>query len=75
MEVRNRQVRPFVFIDEMPAMGLDHLDSYLPSDLYSVDYIQCGGGMPVLRAYTYMYMERIARRPSLLLGACFIPPG
>jgi hypothetical protein len=73
MEVRNRQVRPFVFIDEMPATGLDHLDSYLPSDLYSLEYILCSG-LPVLRAYTFAYMERVARRPVQLIDACNIPP-
>jgi hypothetical protein len=73
MEVRNRQVRPYVFIDEMPAMGLDHLDSYLPSDFYSLEYVLCNG-LPVLRAYTHGFMERIARRPVQLIGACEIPP-
>jgi hypothetical protein len=73
VEVRNRQVRPFVFIDELPAFGLDQLDAYLPSDLYSLEYMLCAG-RPVLRAYTYRYMDRMARRPRLLIDACQLPP-
>jgi hypothetical protein len=73
MAVRNREVRPFVFIDEMPAFGLDQLDAYLPSDFYSLEYILCSG-RPVLRAYTYQWAERLAHRPRLLIDACRLPP-
>lgn len=74
MVVRSRQVRPYVLIDEMPAMGLGHLDAYRPSDFYSLEVVLCGGGLPVIRAYTYRWVERTARRPQLLIDPCRLPP-
>jgi hypothetical protein len=58
-------VEPSVYIDEIPIMaGLEVLRSYSPSELYLVEVF--GGGRSI-RAYTYPFMERMARKPMALL--------
>jgi hypothetical protein len=58
-------IEPSVFIDEIPIMaGLEVLRSYSPSELYLVEVF--GGGRSI-RAYTYPFMERMARKPMALL--------
>lgn len=47
-----------VVIDEVPAMGLDHLAMYRPADVHRVDVYQ--GGRHV-RVYTTWFMEQLAR--------------
>ena len=58
-------VEPSVHIDEIPIMaGLEVLRSYSPSELYLIEVF--GGGRSI-RAYTYPFMERMARKPMALL--------
>lgn len=62
---RGRMTEPNVFIDEVPAFaGLDQLATYRPHDLYLVEVWSSGA---TIRAYTHQFMERMARRPIMLL--------
>lgn len=62
---RGRRVRPRVFIDELPAIGgLDELAIYSPHDLYRMEVYSSGRE---IRAYTFHFMQRMARRPMALL--------
>jgi hypothetical protein len=62
---RGRVIRPRVYIDEMPTIdGLVQLGSYAPRDIYLIEVY--AGGQEV-RAYTYPFMERMARRPIALI--------
>lgn len=62
---RGRPVQPRVYVDEIPILGgLDHLASYQPYDLYLVEVY--GAGVEI-RAYTHLFMERMARRPVALM--------
>jgi hypothetical protein len=70
---RGRLLNTHVFIDEMLVFGLDQLDTYLPRDFFRVEMLACSGAF-VIRAYTYAYMERVARRAQALLPPCNIPP-
>jgi hypothetical protein len=64
---RGRLVAPRVYIDEVPIMGgLDHLASYQPYDLYLVEVYSSG---QEIRAYTHLFMDRMARREIALLPA------
>jgi hypothetical protein len=76
-DLRGRLSAPRVYIDEIPAMGLDQLDSYQPHELYSVDVFVCGpadrlGGWEI-RVYTYAFMERQARRARGMFAHCLVP--
>lgn len=62
---RGRWVQPRVYIDEVPALGgLDQLGSYRPHELYLVEVYSSG---MQIRAYTHLFMERMARRPVALI--------
>jgi len=64
---RGRPVAPRVYIDEVPIMGgLDHLASFQPYDLYLVEVYSSG---QEIRAYTHLFMDRMARREMALLPA------
>ncbi len=63
--VRGREVRPTVYIDEIPVpQGLDQLLTYRPWELHLIEVYQ--GGRHI-RAYTHQFMERVAERPMALL--------
>jgi hypothetical protein len=58
-------IEPNVFIDELPMMaGLEVLRGYAPSELYMIEVF---GGGRTIRAYTYPFMERMAKRPRALV--------
>jgi len=60
-----RVVEPAVFIDEVPIMaGLEVLESYSPSEIYLVEVFDGGR---VIRAYTYPFMGRMAKKPMSFL--------
>lgn len=62
---RGRAVEPRVYIDEAPVIGgADMLATYRPYDLYLVEIFSQG---LEIRAYTHMFMERMARRPMVLI--------
>lgn len=62
---RGQAVEPRVYIDEAPIPGgLEQLASYQPHDLYLVEVY--GQGLEI-RAYTHLFMERMARRPMALV--------
>jgi hypothetical protein len=76
-DLRGRLVAPRVYIDEIPAAGLDQLDSYQPHELYAVDVFVCGpadrlGGWEI-RVYTHAFMERQARRARGMFAHCLVP--
>lgn len=76
-DLRGRLVAPRVYIDEIPAAGLDQLDSYQPHELYTVDVFVCGpadrlGGWEI-RVYTHAFMERQARRARGMFAHCLVP--
>jgi hypothetical protein len=65
-----RQVPPLIFIDELRAYGgLAEIDSYRPEELHSLEIFRCRTSV-YIRAYTYEFMERMGRRPRLLLPLC-----
>lgn len=62
---RGRAVQPKVYIDEAPVIGgLDQLATYRPHELHLVEVYSSG---LEIRAYTHRFMERMARRPVLLI--------
>lgn len=62
---RGRVVEPQVFVDEVPLIGgLDYLMTYRPYDLYLVEVYSSG---LEIRAYTHMFMERMARGAVALI--------
>jgi len=61
---RGRVVEPRVYIDEIPAFGLDELETYPTHALYLVEVYSSG---LEIRAYTHQFMKRMARRPMALL--------
>lgn len=62
---RGQPIEPRVYIDEAPvAGGLEQLATYQPHDLYLVEVYSLG---LEIRAYTHMFMERMARRPMVLI--------
>jgi hypothetical protein len=62
---RGQSIEPRVYIDEAPVLGgLEQLASYQPHDLYLVEVYSLG---LEIRAYTHMFMERMARRPMPLI--------
>ena len=62
---RGRVVSPRVFIDEIPAFGgLDELDTYPTAQIYTLEVYSSGAEV---RAYTYNFMQRMARRPVALI--------
>ncbi|MEX2466335.1 MAG: carboxypeptidase regulatory-like domain-containing protein [Gemmatimonadota bacterium] len=64
---RGRLVAPRVYIDEVPIMGgLDHLASFQPYDLYLVEVYSSG---QEIRAYTHLFMDRMAHRETALFPA------
>lgn len=64
---RGRLVAPRVYIDEVPIMGgLDHLASFQPYDLYLVEVYSSG---QEIRAYTHLFMDRMAHRAMALFPA------
>ena len=74
-DIRGRMYEPRVYIDELPAAGLEELDSYDPSELYRVDVFVCSpadlrGGWEV-RVYTYRYVDRQMKRRRQLFPSCF----
>jgi hypothetical protein len=76
-DLRGRLVAPRVYIDEVPAAGLDQLDSYQPQELYTVDVFVCGPGDRLggweIRVYTHAFMERQARRGRGMFAHCLVP--
>lgn len=68
---RGRLVNPAVYVDEIPAFGgLDDLAFYANTDIYLLEVLS--GGSEV-RAYTYAFMERMARRPMALIPLSLWP--
>jgi hypothetical protein len=66
---RGRVISPRVFIDEMPAFGgFEELASYNPQNIYALEIYSRG---LQIRAYTYQFMERMARRPVALIPVIF----
>lgn len=66
---RGRVISPKIYIDEAPAIGgFDQLASYNPQDLYALEIYSRG---LQIRAYTYGFMERMARRPMALIPVIF----
>jgi hypothetical protein len=75
--LRGNMVAPRVYIDELRAADLDELNSYEPYELYKVDVFVCGPGDRMggweIRAYTYEFVERQARRGRAMFASCFVP--
>lgn len=62
---RGRAVDPSVYVDEIPAFGgLDELESYAVSDIYLMEVYSMG---TQIRVYTNQFMERMARKPVMLI--------
>lgn len=62
---RGRAVEPWVYVDEMIAWGgLDELESYPVSDIYLMEVYAWGSE---IRVYTNRFMERMARKPVMLI--------
>ncbi len=62
---RGRVISPRVFVDEIPAFGgLDELESYPTAQIYALEVFSQGSEV---RAYTYNFMQRMARRPMALI--------
>ena len=61
---RGQVVEPRVYVDEVPAFGLDELESYPTTSLYLVEVYSAGSE---IRAYTHQFMERMARKPMALI--------
>jgi hypothetical protein len=62
---RGLLAEPKVFIDEIPAFGgLDQLATYRPQELHLIEVWSSGA---TIRAYTHQFMERMARRPVMLI--------
>jgi hypothetical protein len=62
---RGQAVESTVYIDEAPIPGgLEQLATYQPHDLYLVEVYAEG---QEIRAYTHLFMERMARRPMALV--------
>ena len=62
---RGNVVEPAVYIDELPIMvGLEVLESYAPSEFYLIEVFNSGR---TIRAYTYEFMEKMAKKPRALL--------
>ncbi len=61
---RGRTVSPRVYVDEVPILGgLDVLESYPTAQIYALEIYSQGAE---IRAYTYNFMQRMARRPIAL---------
>ena len=62
---RGRAVEPWVYVDEALAWGgLDELESYAVSDIYLMEVYSRG---TEIRIYTNQFMERMARKPIMLI--------
>lgn len=62
---RGRLVQPTVYVDEARVIGgLDQLSTYRPHELYMVEVYSRG---LEIRAYTHNFMERMAKRPMILI--------
>ena len=62
---RGRAVEPWVYVDEAVAFGgLDELESYAVSDIYLMEVYSWG---TEIRVYTNRFMERMARKPIMLI--------
>jgi hypothetical protein len=65
---RLQAVRPRVFIDDF-SHDLEELVTYSPQEISQIETFTCRNSVQI-RVYTTAYMERMARRPRLLLPAC-----
>ena len=62
---RGRAIEPWVYVDEALAWGgLDELESYAVSDIYLMEVYSWG---TEIRMYTTQFMERMARKPIMLI--------
>ena len=62
---RGQAIEPWVYVDEALAWGgLDELESYAISDIYLMEVYSWGSE---IRVYTNNFMERMARRPIMLI--------
>ncbi len=70
---RGRAVEPWVYVDEAIAFGgLDELETYAVSDVYLMEVYGWGSE---IRIYTNDFMERMARKPIMLIPVGFRPRG
>lgn len=68
---RGRVISPRVYIDEVPAIrGLDALENYSTTQIYELEVYSQGAE---IRAYTYAFMQRMARKPRALLALSLWP--
>lgn len=68
---RGRMISPRVFIDESPAFGgLEELDTYPTAQIYTLEVYSSGAE---IRAYTYNFMQRMAKRPMALIPLSLWP--
>lgn len=68
--MKGRAVAPTVLIDNLIAYGgLDQLGSYGIEELYAVEVFRCMSSVKI-NAYTHAFIERMGRRPRLMLAAC-----
>ena len=68
---RGQVISPRVYIDEVPAIrGLDALENYSTTQIYELEVSSQGAE---IRAYTYAFMQRMARKPRALLALSLWP--
>jgi hypothetical protein len=67
---RTQVIRPRVFIDDF-THDLEELVTYAPEEIFQLETFTCSRSVEI-RVYTRAYMERMARRPRILLPACSV---
>ena len=68
---RGHVISPRVYIDEVPAIrGLDALENYSTTQIYELEVYSQGAE---IRAYTYSFMQRMAREPRALIALSLWP--
>ncbi|HET6231273.1 MAG TPA: carboxypeptidase-like regulatory domain-containing protein [Longimicrobiaceae bacterium] len=60
VQVRGSVTNVCVLIDEMPASGLDALETYRPEDFYRIEVYRGGA---LVEAYTHWYVRSMANHP------------
>jgi hypothetical protein len=65
---RLQVVSPRVYIDDF-RRDLEELVSFAPAEIFQLETFTCRAAVEI-RVYTTQYMERMARRPRILLPAC-----
>jgi hypothetical protein len=65
---RAQVIHPRVYIDDF-THDLEELVSLAPDEIFQLETFTCSRSVEI-RVYTTAYMERMARRPRILLPAC-----